>query len=424
MRTLLLFPNQLFEITILKNVQPTHIIFIEDYHFYGRKKMTLNPLRITYMDILHKTYIELLQQHFNVVYHKRENFNFDYTKIKNAIYFDPCDISLERHLSHLQRYESPSFIISRDEIETLHIGKRLQHSHFYNFVKKKLNILEDVKNMDKYNRKQYSKNIPLPKEQFRIEYTSPSTWNSPHSDYLSRLPITHANVANWTDRFFKERFENYGTYQDVVYDKDPLLYHSGLSIYLNNGLITPLTIIKIAEKYKKCITSYEGFIRQIIGWREYARFYYYRVKKVIYNQNPFKQYITKLPKNWGDEIPIVKKAKEQAMKYGYLNHIQRLMVVSNYMTLSGYHPNLIYKWMFEFALDSYEWVMIFNCYSMASYSDNGFAMRKPYICSSKYLLRMSNEPKGEWEDKWDKLYSSFLKKQKTVLDHTPLAKLF
>lgn len=193
---------------------------------------------------------------------------------------------------------------------------------------------------------------------------------------------------------------------------------------MNNGLITPLTIIKIAEKYKKCITSYEGFIRQIIGWREYARFYYYRVKKVIYNQNPFKQYITKLPKNWGDEIPIVKKAKEQAMKYGYLNYIQRVMVVSNYMTLSGYHPNLIYKWMFEFALDSYEWVMIFNCYSMASYSDNGFAMRKPYICSSKYLLRMSNEPMGDWEEKWDTLYSSFLKKQKTVLEHTPHAKLF
>jgi hypothetical protein len=82
MRTLLLFPNQLFEITILKSVQPTYIIFIEDYHFYGRKKMTLNPLWITYMDMLHKTYIELLQQHFNVVYHKRENFNFDYTKIK------------------------------------------------------------------------------------------------------------------------------------------------------------------------------------------------------------------------------------------------------------------------------------------------------------------------------------------------------
>jgi len=95
------------------------------------------------------------------------------------------------------------------------------------------------------------------------------------------------------------------------------------------------------------------------------------------------------------------------------------MVVSNYMTLSGYHPDLIYKWMFEFALDSYEWVMIFNCYSMASYSDKGYAMRKPYVCSSKYLLRMSNELKGEWEAKWDKLYYSFIKTQKNLLKHTP-----
>lgn len=423
---LLLFPNQLFEISILKNINPSKITFIEDYHFYGRKKLTLNKLRLVYMEVLHKTYVDLLRKNFtNVIYHTISQPFFNYKALTDCTYIDPCDMALEKKLGHLERIDSSSFVLSRADIATyfeMKNGKRLQHAHFYNFVKEKLHILEDVKNMDKYNRKPFSKNIPMPPDQYRIQYSSPLIWNYGDVDieYLTRLPLTHSDVDNWLERFFKERFENYGAYQDVMIDRNPLLYHSGLSIYLNNGLITPAKILKVATKYKKYIQSYEGFVRQIIGWREYSRYYYHCVKPVVYIQNPFKQYITKLPKDWGDEIPIVKKAKEQAARYGYINHIQRLMVVSNYMTLSGYHPNLIYKWMFEFALDSYEWVMIFNCYSMASYSDNGFAMRKPYICSSKYLLRMSNEPKGEWEAKWDKLYYAFIKKQKNVLKHTPI----
>ena len=430
---LLLFPNQLFEMSIIKKINPTKITFIEDELFYGRKCMKLNELRLIYMYVLHQRYTVLLRKHFaKVVYHTISQPSFRYNSLREGIYIDPCDTTLEKKLAHLERIDSPSFVLSREDIATyfeMKKEKRLQHSHFYTFVKDKLQILQDVKNMDILNRKPFSKNIPIPPYQFKAIYSQPEEWidtvygKNIDIDYLTRLPLTHANVDDWLERFFKERFEKYGAYQDVVIDKNPLLYHSGLSIYLNNGLITPSKILKVATKYKKHIQSYEGFVRQIIGWREYARYYYHYVKPVIYTQNPFKQYITKLPKNWGDEIPIVKKAKEHASRYGYLNHIQRLMVISNYMTLSGYHPDLIYKWMFEFALDSYEWVMIFNCYSMASYSDNGFAMRKPYICSSKYLLRMSNEPTGDWEEKWDKLYFSFIKKQKSVLKHTQLANL-
>ena len=420
---LLLFPNQLFEVGIIKKfvTKPTRVTFVEDEAFYGRKRMKVNKIRLAYMEVLHKSYVELLRKHFTNVEIGTRSFN--YKGVTDGVYIDPCDTTLEKKLGHLQRLDSPSFVLSRDDLDEynkMKNGKRLQHSHFYNFVKAKLQILQNVKNMDKNNRKPFSKNIPMPPDQYRITYSSPDVFSD---EYLRRLPITHADAENWLYRFFNERFENYGAYQDVMIDTNPLLYHSGLSIYLNNGLITPAQILKVATKYKSHINSYEGFVRQIIGWREYSRYYYHFVKPEVYNQNPFKQHITKLPKNWGDEIPIVKKAKEHAAMYGYLNHIQRLMVVSNYMTLSGYHPDVIYKWMFEFALDSYEWVMIFNCYSMASYSDNGFAMRKPYICSSKYLLRMSNEPKGDWEAKWDALYYAFIKKQKSILAHTQLANL-
>lgn len=188
-------------------------------------------------------------------------------------------------------------------------------------------------------------------------------------------------------------------------------------------MVTPAKIVKIAAKYKKIVNSYEGFVRQIIGWREYTRYYYYTTPPSIYRQNAFDLTVTRLPHNWGDDIPIVKKAKEYGQRYGYLNHIQRLMVVSNYMTLSSYHPDVVYKWFFEFSLDSYEWVMIFNVYGMGTYADNGHAMRKPYICSSKYLLRMSNEERGAWEAKWDALYRAFIEKHADVLKHTQLANL-
>jgi deoxyribodipyrimidine photolyase-related protein len=183
----------------------------------------------------------------------------------------------------------------------------------------------------------------------------------------------------------------------------------------------------MAMKYKSKTTlaGLEGFIRQIIGWREYARFYYYVVPKTIYRKNTFKNSgrMNKTLYMGTTEIPLVNKTIQYAFNYGYINHIQRLMVMSNYMTLWGYHPDMIYKWMYEFSLDSYDWVMIFNCYSMGSWSDGGKAMRKPYISSANYLLKMSNESKGEWSDIWNEKFNRFLTKHKNILKHTQLANL-
>jgi deoxyribodipyrimidine photolyase-related protein len=455
----LLFPNQLFEPSVLRNIikRPiSKIHFIEDPLYYGKrnssdavKKLKLNQLRIVYMRVVHKHYIKLLESYFTVEYHKIENLTtFSYNSLNpNSLYIDPCDIILEKKLSKFTKLSSPSFLMTRDELimyANERKNKQLQHVHFYKVVKDKLNILQNVKSMDKENRIPFSKNVPIPKTAYNTVFTSSNEWydaiewisttefsKNPKPinwdiDYLTQLPITSKDVSIWMDQFFKERFINYGKYQDIIYDKNPLFYHSGLSIYLNNGLILPNTVVETATKYKKDIQSYEGFVRQIIGWREYARYFYYHVPARIYKQNVFNNTKKKLGKEWyrgNVGIPIIDKNIVYAMNYGYLNHIQRLMVISNYMILAGYHPDMIYKWMFEFSLDSYEWVMVFNCYSMGSYSDNGHAMRKPYISSSNYIFRMSNENKGEWSDKWDALYRAFIKKQKDILKHTQLANL-
>jgi len=97
--------------------------------------------------------------------------------------------------------------------------------------------------------------------------------------------------------------------------------------------------------------------------------------------------------------------------------------VANYMMLNDVHPDNIYKWMYEFSLDSWDWVMIFNCYSMASWSDGGIGMRKPYISSSNYILKMSDEPRGDWEAIWNAKFRDFLKAHANVLRKTPYAKL-
>lgn len=437
---LLLFPNQLFEPKLLKSlVAPRNISkihFIEDPLYYGEREkgryLKLNQLRIVYMYVVHKHYLKMLRKEFNVEYH---TFDKPFSYKANYVYIDPCDILIEKKLEHMERIDSPSFLMSREDLSEYKRAnghKKLQHRQFYNTVKKKLGLLEDVKNMDKYNRAQFSKKVPIPENQYAIKCTSAKEWidaiewikttrfsNNPQpltwdiDGYLTKLPVTSEHVVTWMTTFFKERFIHYGKYQDIIYDKNPLFYHSGASIYLNNGLIIPSVILKMAQKYKKDIESYEGFVRQIIGWREYTRYYYHTVPKTIYKQNPFKLKNKQLSAKWYNgttEIPIINKTIIYAMNYGYINHIQRLMVISNYMTLSEYHPDMIYKWMFEFSLDSYEWVMIFNSYGMGSYSDNGFAMRKPYISSSNYILRMSNETKGTWQNEWDLKYKMFIEK--------------
>ena len=467
---LVLFPNQLFEIKLLKFTTPMvkTIYFIEDPVFYGDRKgstavenLQLNQLRIAYMYVVHQRYIKQLKEAgYKVVFKSildlfGKDISYSFLP-KKCILYDPCDHVLMKRLQSTDiqstLLESPSFLLSNQDIQTYRKDKktkRLQHYDFYKFVKHKLNILEKVESQDKYNREPYRKDIPMPPNAFQHLFSNPKEWasaikwlektpfkNNPSpSDewntiiktYLIHLPLTSADVKHWLLDFIKYRFNNYGKYQDVVTSKNVLLYHSGLSIYLNNGLVTPMEVIQAVSKKKTDIQNYEGFVRQVIGWREYCRMYYLQVASTDFRKNIFKQPLQKkLGEAWYNgqtDIPIVDETIRYAFNYGYLNHIQRLMVMANYMTLSNIHADRIYQWMYEFSLDSYEWVMIFNCYSMGSWSDGGLAMRKPYISSANYILKMTDATKGDWIIIWNKRFQTFLKKHQSILKHTQLANL-
>jgi deoxyribodipyrimidine photolyase-related protein len=412
---LLLFPNQLFEVDFLKGYEIEKVYFVEHPLFYGKRRgsgavgsLKLNPVRLAFMARLHKEYVAHLQKYFPV-----SVVSGLPARLEKPMAFDPCDLLLLKELQKkkVRVFESPSFLLSSTDITEYRLlqegKKRLVHGVFYEFVKKKLGILEGVKSFDPVNRTPYSKNFPLPAA----------------TDYLEKLPLTTTAVRGWLKDFFKHRFAFYGTYQDIIHDQDALLYHSGLSIYLNNGMITPKEVIDMALAQKTGMNNIEGFVRQIAGWREYSRYYYLTVGPSVYKKNPFhntKKLDAALYKGT-TPIPLVNKTIAYAWQYGYLNHIQRLMVMSNYMTLAGYSPDAIYQWMFEFSLDAYEWVMVFNCYSMGSWSDEGYAMRKPYVSSSNYLVKMSNEGRGNWTEAWDEMFRKFVQRNMEVLSHTVLA---
>ncbi len=190
---------------------------------------------------------------------------------------------------------------------------------------------------------------------------------------------------------------------------------------LNIGLITPQEVVNIITDYYNShktqigIANYEGFIRQIIGWREYQRYIYRYAGDKMRSSNHFNNSGI-LSQQWYNGTTGIKPVDDaiiMAMNDGYIHHILRLMVVGNMMNLVGIHPDQVYKWFMEFSLDSYDWVMVGNVYSMALWADGGLTMRKPYISGSGYIMKMGNfdnksKETKEWQTKWDDLFHHFI----------------
>ena len=205
------------------------------------------------------------------------------------------------------------------------------------------------------------------------------------------------------------------------------MFHSLLSPYLNSGLLDPLECVQEAEKRyslsnsKIPLNAVEGFIRQILGWREFIMGVYW-ANMPQYKDLNFWSHKKNLSDSWYEGttgIPPLDDAIKESIDYGYTHHINRLMVISNLMNLSGVNPNQMYKWFMEMYIDSSDWVMVPNVYGMGSYADGGIFSTKPYICGSSYMLRMSNYKKGEWCDVVDGLYWRFIENNLGFFEKNP-----
>ncbi len=277
----------------------------------------------------------------------------------------------------------------------------------------------DAENRMKFPKKEIVPQLPVMKEdKYLIEakaYTK--KYFSNHVGKINEAPLfvyTFKDAENWLDDFLQNRFEKFGIYEDAIVAKETVLYHSVLSPMLNIGLLTPKQIIDkalaIGQEKNIPLNSLEGFIRQIIGWREFIRIVYEREgsKQRTTNYWKFKRKIPASFWTGTTGIPPIDQTIQKILATGYCHHIERLMVLGNFMLLCEFDPDEVYRWFMEMFIDAYDWVMVPNVYGMTQFADGGLMTTKPYISGSNYLMKMSDYEKGDWQAIWDGLFWRFM----------------
>lgn len=212
--------------------------------------------------------------------------------------------------------------------------------------------------------------------------------------------VTHEDARTALATFIDERLPLFGVYEDAMTTQHTTLFHSVLSPYINLGLLTPLELIAAAEDAYRAghapINSVEGFIRQVIGWREYMYWQYWRQMPDLTTKNAWDAQ-RPLPAFFWDgktDMHCLHHAIDGALKNAYLHHIQRLMIVSNFCLMAGIEPQAVLGWFMDFFIDAYDWVMQPNTIGMGLNGDGGLTATKPYIASANYINKMSDYCKG------------------------------
>jgi deoxyribodipyrimidine photolyase-related protein len=379
--------------------------------------------------------VRLLIKH--LVSSEYENFkiinpddNYLYNRINQSI--KKLNVSIEI-------IDNPQFLNTILELDSFFKNKEKKffQTSFYISQRKKMKILlnkddkpvGDKWSFDTDNRKKYPKGKIAPK----INFPSKDTYYKEAKKYVNKYyehnygninqqinyPCTHSSAKKWLEQFIKFRFKEFGDYEDAVMVDETFLNHSVLSPMLNIGLITPNEVISEVLKHKNDIpiNSLEGFVRQIIGWREFIRGIYH-YKGVQQRNSNFFDFKRKMPKSFYDGSTGVfpfDNCIKKVLQNAYSNHIERLMILGNFMLLCEINPNDIYKWFMELYVDAYDWVMVPNIYGMSQFSDGGLMSSKPYISSSNYIKKMSNYKNGPWAVIWDALYWKFIDKHREKL---------
>ncbi len=247
--------------------------------------------------------------------------------------------------------------------------------------------------------------------------------------------VTRTQALRALDHFVKNLLEGFGDFQDAMLQGDRFLHHSVLSPYINLGLLSPLEVCqRVEEKWKEGtvpINAAEGFIRQIIGWREYVRGIYFREGPDYTTRNAL-GHTRDLPgMYWGGETRMncIAHAVAQTKEEAYAHHIQRLMVTGNFALLAGIDPHQVHEWYLSVYADAYEWVEAPNTVGMSQFADDGIIASKPYVSSGNYIDRMSDYCKscaykvkdktGEDACPFNLLYWDFLMRHREKFSNNP-----
>jgi deoxyribodipyrimidine photolyase-related protein len=443
---LILLPNQLFEYKYIKNIKNiTKIFLVEEPRYFT--DFRFHKMKLVYHRATMKIYLDNIKKKFkNIEYvdFKDVNNNF-YRKLKDVIMFDIIDYVLEEKLTKLINItfiNTPNFLLTKEEVidnkNEFFRNDKYYQDQFYRFQRRKLDILmKDDKpvgnkwSFDSENRQKLPDNIIIPKipkikkNKYILEAEEYilSNFKDNYGDLDLIYPITHKESKKWFNVFLKERLKLFGDYQDYV-NEEHFLFHSVLSPMMNIGLLLDKDVVKISNtfyqknKQKIPINSFEGFIRQVIGWRNYVYSIYLLEGKKMYNSNFFK-HNRKINDNWWEGntgIIVIDNIINKIKKTAYCHHIERLMYLGNILLMLEKHPKEVHRIFMEWTIDSYDWVMVPNVMGMSQHSDGGLMMTRPYFSSSNYIINMSNNKRdGNWDKIWDDIYYNFINENKDYL---------
>lgn len=353
--------------------------------------------------------------------------NWLYTKLTNSLFKNNIFYTI---------VDTPLFITSQKDLDSFFLplvqkNKKFLMKTFYEWQRKRLNILIEKDggpvggkwSYDEDNRKKIPKGFTLPKDptpNVNIYVTEATTYTELYfKDNYGQVesffyPISFIGAKSWLNSFLENKLCLFGPYEDAITTEGNFLFHSILSPLLNAGLLTPEYVLEqtllYAQKNNVPISSLEGFVRQLIGWREYIRAVYVYLGTIERTSNYFKSERS-IPKSfWQGNTGIapVDDTIKKSLKYAYAHHIPRLMIMGNFMNLCQFKPDEVHRWFMEMYIDAYDWVMVPNVYSMALYADGGLITTKPYISGSSYVLKMSDYKKGDWSQIWDALFWNFV----------------
>ena len=417
----------------------------------------------------------LQKQKHNVIYIKlngQNNFqsfdkNCDFLIIKHQFtqfeYQLPDEYRVDEHLKKFAQsliiptkvVDTEHFYSTRNELGILFEGKKTYLMEtFYRYMRKKHNVL--IVNGDKPLHGQWNfdedNRQKLPKEH---KPTLPFLFENNVSEIEKEIkianiktigtvdvknflwPINREQSLQLLDFFVKECLPLFGTFQDAMAPNEWSLYHSRLSFSMNIKLISPQEVVnKAIEEYNLRpeeieFNQLEGFVRQIIGWREYMRGIYW-LKMPSYAALNYFEHTEKLPQwYWTGKTKMscLKNAINQSLQFAYAHHIQRLMITGNFALLAGVNPNEVDAWYLGIYIDAFEWVEITNTRGMSQFADGGIVGSKPYVSSATYINKMSSYCSGCYYDKakktgdkacpFNSLYWNFYDKHETRLAKNP-----
>ncbi|MFY9916443.1 MAG: cryptochrome/photolyase family protein [Nocardioidaceae bacterium] len=359
-------------------------------------------------------------------------------RVTVAGYYDVVDDWLEQRVSaalsavgvRRERMESPGFLTTRTDLRKYFANRPRRMSQFYAWQRRRLDILVEGDqpvggrwSFDADNRRKAPADLVVP----AAPHSDPSAHTAEAMEWVQAAfpdnpgridgfawPTERAQAAAWLTSFLEQRLENFGPYEDAMVEAEPVLFHSQLSPLLNIGLLDPSDVVRAALTHADDndipLPSIEGFIRQVIGWREYMRATYLIFGRSMRSRNAL-ALSRSLPPGWwsgttglGPVDTVIGRVEHTA----YAHHIERLMVLGNAMLLLRVDPDEVYRWFMTVFIDAYDWVMVPNVYAMSQFAAGELITTKPYVSASSYLRRMSDFPGGDWCAAWDALYWQFV----------------